>query len=366
MNKPTLFIELCAGSAAVTLGLVGGSSCNPPVSYQGSKRGYRKAILAAMGLRQGLGAEQVVLVEAGPWADVWANLIDPEKCKAVANVIRGWIGEDARALWDRLRAEAVPPDSVEGSAGWLWLSGEAYRPGQVESGLYVRTNGNQNISTEEITAGIDRLSSLRFPPTAILKGDVAAWGPVEVARYLWLQARSVQACATWHDGQDWQMPKPFRRGVQALCQRGNGDGSTTGLILPESLADRVRSYDKLTEQGLAIFKGNVQDLETVPPLPQGTFVYMDPPYQGCTGYVFDMSRAQVLEVARKWSDAGAVVCVSEAEPLHLPGWHHLEITGARHGQARTFSKQKREWLTMNREPAVRPMVQAGLFEEAIA
>ena len=57
-----------------------------------------------------------------------------------------------------------------------------------------------------------------------------------------------------------------------------------------------------------------------------------------------------MEVARRWSDAGAVVCVSEAEPLPLDGWHHVEITGARVGQKRTFSKQKREWLTMNPEP----------------
>ena len=67
-----------------------------------------------------------------------------------------------------------------------------------------------------------------------------------------------------------------------------------------------------------------------------------------------------LEVARRWKDAGALVCVSEAEPLDLPGWHHVEITGERRGQKRTFSKQQTEWLTMSEEPAWRPWTQGAL------
>ena len=91
------------------------------------------------------------------------------------------------------------------------------------------------------------------------------------------------------------------------------------------------------------------------------YVYIDPPYSGTTGYAAKMPRETVLEVARRWSDAGAVVCVSEAEPLPLDGWHHVEITGARVGQRRTFSKQQAEWLTMNREPVEVPAVQEVLF-----
>jgi len=53
--------------------------------------------------------------------------------------------------------------------------------------------------------------------------------------------------------------------------------------------------------------------------------------------------------------------LSEAEPLDLPGWHHVEITALRTGQARTFSKQQREFLTLSERPAWRPPVQRSLF-----
>ena len=91
---------------------------------------------------------------------------------------------------------------------------------------------------------------------------------------------------------------------------------------------------------------------------------MDPPYQGTTGYGNDLPRAEVVELARRWADAGAVVCISEAEALPAlmaDGWHSVEITGCRKGQKRTFSKQQREFLTLNRAPAWRPSVTLDLF-----
>ena len=90
-----------------------------------------------------------------------------------------------------------------------------------------------------------------------------------------------------------------------------------------------------------------------PRLPEGSWVYIDPPYQGTTGYAHDLPREEVVRLARLWREAGAHVCISEAEPipdLVAEGWHVVEITGDRKGQKRTFSKQKREFLTMSREP----------------
>lgn len=54
------------------------------------------------------------------------------------------------------------------------------------------------------------------------------------------------------------------------------------------------------------------------------------------------------------------MAISEAEPipeLVAEGWHAVEITGQRFGLTRTFSKQQREFLTLNREPveAVGPL-----------
>jgi hypothetical protein len=94
---------------------------------------------------------------------------------------------------------------------------------------------------------------------------------------------------------------------------------------------------------------------------------MDPPYQGTTGYGHDLDRDAVVALALRWAEAGATVCVSEAEPLPeltALGWHQVEITGTRKGQKRTFSRQQREFLTLNREPCWRPSVTLDLFGAA--
>jgi hypothetical protein len=101
-----------------------------------------------------------------------------------------------------------------------------------------------------------------------------------------------------------------------------------------------------------------------PDLPAGSVVFIDPPYVGTTGYGHDLPRAAVVEMARRWKDAGALVCISEQEALPelmAEGWHALDITSTRKGQKRTFSKQQAEWLTMSEAPRWRPAVQVGLF-----
>ena len=101
-----------------------------------------------------------------------------------------------------------------------------------------------------------------------------------------------------------------------------------------------------------------------PDLPAGSVVFIDPPYVGTTGYGHDLPREAVVEMARRWKDAGALVCISEQEALPelmAEGWHALDITSTRKGQKRTFSKQQREMLTMSEPPRWRPAVQVGLF-----
>ena len=101
-----------------------------------------------------------------------------------------------------------------------------------------------------------------------------------------------------------------------------------------------------------------------PALPAGSVVFIDPPYVGTTGYGHDLPREAVVEMARRWKDAGALVCISEQEALPelmAEGWHALDITSTRKGQKRTFSKQQAEWLTMSEPPRWRPAVQVGLF-----
>lgn len=101
-----------------------------------------------------------------------------------------------------------------------------------------------------------------------------------------------------------------------------------------------------------------------PALPAGSVVFMDPPYVGTTGYGHNLPRADVVKLAQRWQAAGALVCISEQEPitqLMADGWHALDITATRKGQKRTFSRQQAEWLTMSEPPKWRPAVQVGLF-----
>lgn len=79
----------------------------------------------------------------------------------------------------------------------------------------------------------------------------------------------------------------------------------------------------------------------------GVVVYMDPPYQGTTGYAANLTRSEVVAHARRFARLGATVAISEATPITLgPGWKVVRLTEERKGQKRTFSKQKEEWLTV--------------------
>jgi hypothetical protein len=101
-----------------------------------------------------------------------------------------------------------------------------------------------------------------------------------------------------------------------------------------------------------------------PALPAGTVAILDPPYVGTTPYAHDLPRADVVALARRWAAAGALVMVCEAEPipeLLADGWGYRDIAHARKGQARTFSRQSREVVTMNRAPVHVPAEQVGLF-----
>ena len=179
------------------------------------------------------------------------------------------------------------------------------------------------------------MAGLTWPPTIVSNADVSTVEPRDVAKWLWLKARTM----------------------------GENGGMIGGVNTNPAISAKgmVSVIGRSPEWPPTIVSN--ADVSTVEPgtLPEGTVCCMDPPYANTTGYQAKLPREKVLEVAQRWADAGATVCVSEAEPLPLPGWHHVEITECRVGQKRTFSKQKREWLTLNRAPAWVPGVQGGLL-----
>ena len=348
-DRPKIWVELCCGSAAVTLKLLGGRHAVPPISYMGSKRGYAVAILGAMGLRSGIGADSVLLCDAGPWAHVWSVLADPAMRDEVAATLRSWSDEDPRALWERLREEhrgTWEEWTAERAAGWLTLNGWAAHGKDANS--YGGPGREHKASCCALTMpGLAHrttaLAPILTPPPHVHAGRAEEIDPVAVGAWLLRTAWSGGGRVQQYQGPD--RPSACHEDGWVACIERDG------------LATRVETS---ASGAPSIYAGPAEDLHPIPPL-DGVYVYIDPPYQGTTGYAADMPRDTVLDVARRWSDAGAVVCVSEAEPLPLDGWHHVEITVARVGQKRTFSRQQAEWLTMNREPAYRPAVQRSLF-----
>lgn len=346
-DRPHLFVELCCGSAAVTLKLLGGRYAVPPISYMGSKRGYAHAILWAMGLRQGQGADRVLLCDAGPWGHVWGVLADRDRCLQVASIIRGWKDEDPRQLWERLRADYREEWDTWKAASFCYMQAR-----QAQSKPIVDLGYKW-----EAMAGNGTPHGIGYNPEFKEPNEAGQFGGYFTTReQIATRLESVAAwlqVAAWAHNPGFPTTSGFST-VEAQRDMGNRGG---GLPSMDDVCNRARALD---EAPVAVYPGSADDI-TPPDDCDGVFVYMDPPYQDCTSYAVDMPRAQVLAIARKWSDAGAVVCISEAEPLPLDGWHHLDITSTRKGQKRTFSKQQTEWLTMNRPPAWRPAVQTDLF-----
>ena len=122
---------------------------------------------------------------------------------------------------------------------------------------------------------------------------------------------------------------------------------------------------------LAVWQGVAEDL-VLPGDLSGVVIYMDPPYQNTSGYKHGTcDRETVLRLARDWSGRGATVAISEAVRLDRElgeGWTSVDISHARKGQARTFTKNQgtnrkepQEWVTLNREPVHVPAKQVSLF-----
>ena len=407
-----LFVELCAGTAALSLRLHH-PRARPPVSRMGAKTGYADVILRCMGLRPGQGsADGTRYLWCEPDAGVRLLLHayrDRAVSLAAAEIIRGWKDEDPRALWERLRAEGparCPPVDPAEVARWLWIAQRAYRQGEPQSGgpVQIGDGGRWAAPLEDSLPGAPMLP-------AIITDDARQVDPREVARY----ARILTANRLVNpDPQTWQ--NTGRGGYK----HGGADFCTPAADLAARFADAVevpgaavvddaRAVDPREVARFGLLQGGcynnypidvknpypdynrfppkgnwpvsiahaMENTATIgatitddarkvdpPQLPPGVVVYIDPPYVNTTGYAHAFPRSEWLPVVRRWVEAGALVVVSEAEPiaeLVAEGWHAVEITGERKGQKRTFSKQQREWLTMSRAPAWKPSEQMGLF-----
>jgi len=206
MPSVPLFVELCAGTAALSLRLHR-RSARPPVSRMGAKTGYADAILRVLGLRPGQGAAHYLWCEPDPGVRLLLEAYrDPDLAREAASIIRGWADEDPRALWERLRAEG-PPRGVDAGevARWMQTRAWCFRPGVIESGFRDPYGGFSGAAkdrgceggTDGLTcAGLaSRADTLPALPATITP-DARRVDPREVARWVWTYGRSFNGTGT--------------------------------------------------------------------------------------------------------------------------------------------------------------------------
>lgn len=166
------------------------------------------------------------------------------------------------------------------------------------------------------------------------------------------------------DGSRWRVaPQP---GLDVPCsQNGTARGATGGIMDPGTIAARIEALILAFEPvEWSMHHGDAADLlERLCLCESGpVWFYLDPPYQGATGYGWDMPRTALLELALRCYGQGACACVgiSEAEPVAqgaLETWARLDLTGE-------LESAKAEWLTLSRPPLIVPVRQGGLFDKA--
>jgi hypothetical protein len=239
----------------------------------------------------------------------------------------------------------------QGAAHYLWcepdpgvrLLLEAYRDADLASAAAAIIRG---WADEEPRALWERLRA-EGPPRGADPGDVGV-PPREVARWMTIgqwSYRRMEPDSGWCSVRVPRGDEPIIWGDRKPARNIAADFEALAT-LPATITPDARG------------------IEPGPDLPPGTVAYMDPPYVNTTGYGHDLPRCEVVALARRWSAAGAMVAISEAEPiadLTSEGWHAVRVDGERKGQKRTFSKQQAEWVTMNRPPAWTPPEQRGLF-----
>lgn len=391
--------------ASVTGRLLTGRRSRSLVGYMGNKLVYADPILGVMGLHPGQGADAVMLVDAGPPGWMWRGLLIEDVRRRVAEILRSWQGQDPVELWNRLAKAPPPAELAEGIATWLWLQArsanscpvwwdlerEAWRMGDkprmggqkdaVQRGDWrgaagmaiggdrlrqkgIGVPGEQGIQQapdrkRRSTAGGGRCRGMVNPATIADRLDVLA---EHLATYLCLQAGAALSKPVVVKDGAWSTP-----GYGHLSRSAVRKGFTARLR-PELLAARVDELATLGAGDRTAFiaaHARVEDVRLEGDL-DGTYVVFDPPYVNATGYAEDCARQEVLATSLDLDSRGAVVCVCEAEPLPLPGWHHVELTGfgSRRWQP---GRSKAEWLTLNRPPVRMPYLpkhQLGLFADA--
>lgn len=340
------FIELFAGTSALSRVLIGGMAGNrprieSPVGYMGAKNDLAADILRRAELRPGQGADRLIWNDASTIGHVTRTVLGPDG-SLVADILASWEGSDPRALWFVLRDQGPPKDPVAFAASWLWLQARAASGVPVwwdctpSAGQLVSFNGDGNGPYPAWQATCQSAELVQH-----VAGKAAGQKMAPNPRLIQHNSSCV-GNAGQKDGPD---PALKRARGQDGEQPGGQNRAIGGIRSPATIARRILALR-------AALCGVQLEIHTLPAadfvadlLPRlgnsGRVVtYLDPPYQGATGYELDCPRDTVLGMATDLRCAGAEVIVSESEGLPLVGWHQVQLP----------SRRKPEWLTMSHLP----------------
>jgi hypothetical protein len=185
---------------------------------------------------------------------------------------------------------------------------------------------------------------LRYDPRSVYdslhKAPAAAHPSEFAAEHLFLQRIAFSGKAVTLRGGEWRSP-----GFMPVWAYGAPARDNFGAVHPAL----PRMVQKLAEFAITMPRNvrvNVTQTRARPQFCEApALVYIDPPYGKSTGYTDVMLRSQVIDLARVYQSIGAAVVISEASPLDIPGFRHLEITPNKTGGASLANKAGTEYLT---------------------
>lgn len=296
-------------------------SLEPLCAWMGGKRKLAAQILELLSLSPGAPIP-ATLGDASWWGWVWPTCLDPQTGPLVSERLRSWRGEDPRALWFRLRDAGPVGEPWEQAAALLWLQSRA------ASGVPVWWEGHL-VSMDGHDYGPYPAGQRRRPSE---EGEPVAPKLVQWASTKIDDAGQRQACA-----------KGYIAGASKLSCAHNPPGLARagGIQDPGTIARRLDAIRWHTARvPWEVHHVDALALTTMAVERHGARarIYLDPPYQGCTGYPATCPRDQVLAIAEIGPRRGAPVVLSEAVPLAADlgsGWTAHCLRGG----------PKPEWVT---------------------
>jgi len=218
----------------------------------GSKVGYASAILGAMGLSPGQGAQGALIVDPGPWADAWRVLIDPEATGELLDLFKQWEAEDRdpKEFWEALKAEFVEdPKSggpIHAAARWIHLCGNSYMAGNINTGVVHHSKtetdprvNNVRIRFEELLTRIRALRRLPWPDTEVLQKSAYSIYPAD------LGLEDAEGCVIYMDppyeNTTGYLHDFTRKQVIEVAQRWDAAGAT--VCISEGVPIEIKGFN---------------------------------------------------------------------------------------------------------------------------